>query len=57
MSKYARIGASKLPTMLGMGILGASIGGVIAALCGMGYPLSVELAAVAAGMFVGLRYS
>lgn len=57
MSRYVRIGARKLPTVLGGGILGVAAIGLIMATAGLTLPLAGELASAAVGMIVAGRYA
>lgn len=57
MSKFVQIGARKLPTMLGMGILGVSLVGLLSAALGAPFTLAGELLSAAVGMAVGSRYA
>ena len=57
MSRIIKIGARKLPTMLGAGILGVSIVGLTAAAFGATMTIGIELVSAAVGMALGGRYS
>lgn len=57
MSKLIQLGARKLPTMLGAGILSISIVGLAFAAVGASLTLGVELISAAVGMAVSSRYA
>jgi hypothetical protein len=57
MSKLIQVGARKLPTMLGAGILSISIVGLAAAVVGASLTLGAELITAALGMAVASRYA
>lgn len=57
MSRIVRIGARKLPTILGAGILGVALFGLAAASLGFSLSLLGEVVSAAAGMAIGGKYS
>lgn len=57
MSAYIKIGARKLPTVLGGGILGIAMAGIIAMTAGLALPLAGEIISAAVGMAVASRYA
>lgn len=57
MSNLIQLGARKLPTMLGAGILSVSIVGLAAAVIGASLTLGVELITAGVGMAVASRYA
>ena len=57
MSHFVQVGARKLPTMLGAGILAVAGVGLFAGAIGFVLPLGVELASAGIGMVVGSRFA
>lgn len=57
MSKIVNVGARKLPTILGGGILGVAFVGLCFATAGLSLTLAAELIAAGGGMVVAGRYA
>ena len=57
MHTIIKLGARKLPTMLGAGILSISLAGLAAAALGLTLTIGAGVVSAAIGMVVGSRYS